>query len=307
VSGSPAPVRRAVLVGLGRMGVPMGVHLQAHVVGIGGGLLGYDVTDAAKQAASDAGIAVADDLPVAASQADALVLMLPSSRHVETVLRDDALLAALRPGTTVLDMGSSEPLSTRALAEELAARGILLVDAPVSGGVAGAVAGTLTVMAGGPDDVLGPVLPLLGSVGRVVRTGQVGSGHALKALNNLLSATTLLISSEALQAGRRFGLDDDVMLAVINSSTGRSWSTEFKWPTFVVPETYDSGFAMSLLVKDMRIATELARGLGLPAGLGEASLLRWADALEVLGQDADHTEIARYAERPHAPGGTARP
>ena len=294
-ASTTTPVRDAVLVGLGRMGVPMGVHLHAHLAGIGGGLVGHDVTDAAKQAASDAGIPLADDLPAAVSQADALVLMLPSSRHVESVLRDDALLAALRPGTVVVDMGSSEPLSTRALADDLARLDVTLVDAPVSGGVVGAVAGTLTVMAGGDDHVVERVLPLLGSVGRVVRTGAVGSGHALKALNNLLSATTLLISSEALQAGRRFGLDDDAMLSVINSSTGRSWSTEFKWPTFVVPETYDSGFAMSLLVKDMRIATDLARGLGLPSLLGEASLQRWADALDALGQDADHTEIARYA------------
>jgi 3-hydroxyisobutyrate dehydrogenase len=293
-------VRRAVLLGLGRMGVPMGVHLKAHLAAQGGGLLGYDVSDAARTAAVDVGITLADGLAAAVAWADAVILMLPSSRHVESVLRDPDVVAALRPGTVVVDMSSSEPLSTRALAEELAARDVALVDAPVSGGVVGAVAGSLTVMAGGDDDVVERVLPLLGSVGRVVRTGAVGSGHALKALNNLLSATTLLISSEALQAGRRFGLEDDVMLSVINSSTGRSWSTEFKWPTFVVPETYDSGFAMSLLVKDMRIATDLARGLGLPAELGEASLQRWAAALERLGQDADHTEIARYAGEPGA-------
>lgn len=284
----------AVLVGLGRMGVPMGRHLREHLAADGGRLVGHDLSPAAVAAASAAGIDVVDDLAAAVAEADVLILMLPSSRHVETVLRGPAG-AALRDGSVVVDMGSSEPLSTRALADELAQRGVAMVDAPVSGGVVGAEAATLTVMAGGDAAVLDRVEPLLAATGKVTRTGATGSGHALKALNNLLSATTLLISSEALQVGRRFGLDDDVMLAVINSSTGRSWSTEFKWPRFVVPESYDSGFAMALLVKDMRIATSLAEELGLPAELGEASLARWAAALEALGDTADHTEIARYA------------
>lgn len=293
----PATAATVLLVGLGRMGIPMGVHLRDRLVEGGGSLLGYDLSDAACAAARDAGIDVADDLVAAASGADLVVLMLPSSRHVEAVLRGDAG-DALRRGSVVVDMGSSEPLSTRALADELGGRAISLVDAPVSGGVAGAEAATLTVMAGGDAEVLDRVEPLISATGRVVRTGPIGSGHALKALNNLLSATTLLISSEALQVGRRFGLTDEVMLAVVNSSTGRSWSTEFKWPRFVVPETYDSGFAMSLLVKDMRIATSLARELDLPSELGEASMHRWAAALESLGQDADHTEIARYTADP---------
>ncbi|MGD9955317.1 MAG: NAD(P)-dependent oxidoreductase [Candidatus Nanopelagicales bacterium] len=283
-----------VLVGLGRMGVPMGGHVRDHLAAHGGELVGYDLSPTARAAASSAGIAVVDDLDAAAAGADVLILMLPSSRHVESVLRGSAG-GALRAGSVVVDMGSSEPLSTRALAEELSARGIAMVDAPVSGGVVGAEAASLTVMAGGDDAVLDRVEPLLAATGNVTRTGAVGSGHALKALNNLLSATTLLISSEALHVGRRFGLTDEVMLAVINSSTGRSWSTEFKWPRFVVPESYDSGFAMALLVKDMRIATSLAEELGLPAELGQASLARWADALAALGDGADHTEIARYA------------
>jgi len=288
-----------VLVGLGRMGVPMGRHLRDRLAADGGSLLGYDLAEVARAAAADAGIDVVDDLVAAAARADVVVLMLPSSRHVESVLRGD-VGAALRSGCVVVDMGSSEPLSTRALADELAVRGIAMVDAPVSGGVVGAEAATLTIMAGGDADVLDRVEPLIAATGRVVRTGPIGSGHALKALNNLLSATTLLISSEALHVGRRFGLTDDVMLSVVNSSTGRSWSTEFKWPTFVVPETYDSGFAMALLVKDMRIATSLARELDLPTELGEASLERWAAALESLGEGADHTEIARYAAEPSA-------
>lgn len=278
---------RVAWLGLGRMGVPMAAHLAA-----GADVIGYDVTAEARDLASEQGLSVTASLEEAVNGADVVVLMLPGSPQVEAVVGQVAHLLAA--GTVVMDMSSSEPLSTRRLAEELSARGVAMLDAPVSGGVVGAEAGTLTIMAGGEDALVDRVEPLLVTMGRVIRTGAVGSGHALKAINNLLSGTTLLISSEALHAGRQFGLSDEVMLSVINTSTGRSWSTEFKWPTFVVPETYNSAFAMALLVKDMQIAISMARDLGLPSVLGEASLERWRAALESLGAQADHTEIAKF-------------
>lgn len=278
---------RVAWLGLGRMGVPMAAHLAA-----GADVIGYDVTAEARDLASEQGLSVTASLEEAVNGADVVVLMLPGSPQVEAVVGQVAHLLAA--GTVVMDMSSSEPLSTRRLAEELSARGVAMLDAPVSGGVLGAEAGTLTIMAGGEDALVDRVEPLLVTMGRVIRAGAVGSGHALKAINNLLSGTTLLITSEALHAGRQFGLSDEVMLSVINTSTGRSWSTEFKWPTFVVPETYNSAFAMALLVKDMQIAISMARDLGLPSVLGEASLERWRAALESLGAQADHTEIAKF-------------
>ena len=123
---------------------------------------------------------------------------------------------------------------------------------------------------------------------------RVGAGHALKGLNNLLSATHLLASAEALTIGREFGLDPKLMLEAINNSSGRSGSTEVKLPSFVLTETYDSGFRLELMLKDMRIAVDLARRLGSPSALGDAAVDVWARAAAVLPEEADHTEIASW-------------
>jgi 3-hydroxyisobutyrate dehydrogenase len=192
-------------------------------------------------------------------------------------------------------MGSSEPTATRLLAERAAERGVGMVDAPVSGGVGGAERGSLTIMVGGARiDVerVGPLLRTLGS--RVLHVGPVAAGHALKALNNLLSATHLLASAEVLEVGTRFGLDPAVLLEAINTSSGRSASTERKLPDFVLPGGYDSGFGLGLMLKDMRIATGLAEATGAPAQLGAAAVELWQDAAQALADDADHTEIARW-------------
>ncbi len=283
-------------LGLGNMGLPMATRLRD----AGFAVRGFDPADGAARSAAAAGLDVVDDVATAANDAAIVLLMLPSSQVVESVLGDPDVRSALRRGVTIIDMSSSDPVRTRVLADELASTGADFVDAPVSGGVAGAVAGRLTIMAGGEPDAVDRVLPLLEVLGTVKRTGPVGSGHALKALNNLLSATHLLVSSEAILAGERFGLDPAVMLEVINSSSGRSFSTEYKWPTFVLPETYDSGFALRLLVKDAGIAVDLARAVGLPSRLGEAALELWREAADVLPPDADHTEIARFAKLAYA-------
>jgi 3-hydroxyisobutyrate dehydrogenase len=282
---------RIGFVGLGNMGLPMAVRL----VGAGHEVVGTDlVSENRTRFAEQGGVATASAAEAAAG-AEVLILMLPNSEIVESVVLDDAVAGSLRPGSIVIDMSSSEPLRTRALADRLAAeRGVDLVDAPVSGGVKGAVAGTLTVMAGGSPDLVDRVRPVLEAMGKVVHTGPVASGHALKALNNLLSATHLLVTSEAMVVGREFGLDPAVMLDAINGSSGRSGSTENKWPNFILPGTFDSGFALRLMLKDMRIATSLAAQLGLPSRLGERAVELWSAAAEELPATADHTEIARW-------------
>ncbi|MEZ5189969.1 MAG: NAD-binding protein [Schumannella sp.] len=135
---------------------------------------------------------------------------------------------------------------------------------------------------------------MLGHLGTVRHAGAVGSGHAIKALNNLISATHLWITSEAILAGERFGLDPQVMLDIINGSSGRSGSSENKWPRFILPGGYDSGFGLRLMLKDMRTATALAGQLGASIGLGEAAVERWARAADDLPPAADHTEVARW-------------
>ncbi len=174
--------------------------------------------------------------------------MLPDPAVVRRVVAD--LLPGIAPGSVVVDMSSSEPLVTRELAAEAAGHGVTLVDAPVSGGVAGAVSGRLTIMAGGAPGDVRRVRGLLDVLDpRVVPVGDVGAGHAVKALNNLLSTTHLLATCEAMAAAE-FGLDVPTVLGAINSCSGRSGFTENKWPNFIVPGTFDSGFSLRLMLKD---------------------------------------------------------
>ena len=283
--------RQVGFIGLGHMGIPMSRRLLA----AGHHVIGYDPDTAAIQRAGDAGISVAAELVDVTRDANVLILMLPNSAVVEKVLLEDDLLKHLPTGSVVIDMGSSKPSSTKRLAYLAAAQGIGYVDAPVSGGVAGAEAGTLTIMVGGADADVEPVRELLALIGaKVTHLGAAGAGHALKALNNLMSATHLLVSSEALIVGQEFGLDINVMLDAVNSSSGRSGSTEVKWPKFVVPGTFDSGFGLSLMLKDLRIAVELARESGLPSRLGEAAVALWAEAETALPPGSDHTRIATW-------------
>ena len=272
----------------------MGTPMSGRLVAAGHVVHGFDLSPEARDRLVEAGGTPAESASDAARGADVTILMLPNSAVVTAVV--DELLAhdALGAGSIVVDMSSSEPLETRALAERLEAAGVRLVDAPVSGGVKGAVNGALTIMVGGSDDDVAEARSVLDHLGRVVATGAVGSGHAVKALNNLLSATHLWVTSEAIEAGVRFGLDPEVMLSVFNGSSGRSGSTENKWPNFILPGTFDSGFGLRLMLKDMRIAAGLARAVGAPSALGEDAIGFWATAADDLEPAADHTRVAEW-------------
>jgi 3-hydroxyisobutyrate dehydrogenase len=284
---------RIGFVGLGNMGEPMVRRLAS----AGHAVRAYDKSkQAAGRLAGVAGVTVTETLHGVLDDADVVILMLPDSGVVEQVLLSERLLEQMTPPALLVDMSSSEPARTRALAERAAQRGVTLLDAPVSGGVTGARNGSLTIMAGGPADVLPrlrPVLDVLGS--KVVHAGGiVGAGHAVKALNNLMSAAHLLASSEALIAGRRFGLDPAVMLEIINGSSGRSWSTENKWPNYILTEKYDAGFPVRLMVKDIKLALSIEHATGVPSAASEAVVSTWEAALADLPPDADHTAIARW-------------
>lgn len=278
------------LIGLGNMGSPMSRRLAegGHVVH------GFDVsTDALDHFAGAGGVAHGS---VAAAVADTsvVIFMLPNSAIVASVLTELRTAGALSPATTYIDMSSSDPLATRTNAEALAAEGIDFIDAPVSGGVRGAVAGTLTVMVGGPEPVVERVRPVLELLGHVVRIGDVGTGDAMKALNNLVSAVHLWATGEAVVAAQRFGIDPARFIEVLNISSGRSGSSEVKWPKFILSGSYDSGFGAGLMLKDTRIAIGLAEQLGARAVLGEELVERWAAAVAEIGPTADHTEVARW-------------
>ena len=290
---TPRPV--AGFVGLGNMGMPMAGRL----VDAGYQVLGFDVDPAARGALRDRGGTDVASAAEVARGADVVILMLPDSNVVDAVATDPSFVAALeahpagRRGV-VVDMSSSEPERTRELACFLGGHGVAFVDAPVSGGVTRARSGQLAVMTGGTDADVERVRAVLEQFGTVYRAGPVGAGHAVKALNNLMSAAHLLVTSEAMLAGQEFGLDPAAMLAIFNVSSGRSGSTENKWPAFILPETFDSGFGLRLMLKDMRIALGLAEQMKRPSRLGARAAALWAEAAEALPPTADHTEIARW-------------
>lgn len=279
-------------VGLGNMGQPMSARLGA----AGFRVAAFDIDARARErAAGQPGVDVVPTVSAVAAGTVAVMLSLPDSQIVRRAVLDEGLLEAMDPGALLIDMSSSDAAETRALAGHVAARGVRFLDAPVSGGVAGARAGTLTIMVGGVERDLADCRSALEILGKeVTHVGELGAGHAVKALNNLLSASSLLASSEVLATAIEFGLDPEVVLDVVNHSSGKSWSTELKLPRYVLPGSFDSGFGMRLMLKDMRIATRLARRMGTPALLGEAVVEYWEQAARALGEDADHTEVAKW-------------
>lgn len=291
MSEGAAYAPRVAFIGLGRMGAPMARRL------LGAGFQ-LAVHDAVKPAAADfPGAEVAPTSVAAAGGADVAILMLPDASVMrEVLLGAGGIAPVLRRGGIVVDMGSSDPYLTREVGDALGGRGIRMIDAPVSGGVAKAVTGDLAIMAGGAaDDVAACERLLLAMGSRVFHVGDLGAGQAMKALNNLVSAAGLLAVVEALQIGGRFGLDPGRMVDVFNASTGRNNTTENKARQYMLSGTYASGFAMRLMVKDMASALRIAEVEKVPAAESAVCLERWRAALEALGADADHTEIHRWA------------
>ena len=236
----------------------------------------------------------------AAAGAEVMITMLPDGEAVRKAVLE--ALPALDSGTVVVDMSSSDPAATRALGTMLAARGIELVDAPVSGAVPKAIDGTLTIMAGGNAATLKRITPLLEKMGdRVFHVGPLGAGHAVKALNNYLGAAGTLAGFEALLIARAYGLDPKPMLEAINASTGRNSATERKIPQQVLTGAFASGFRLALMVKDVGIAYRLARDLGIDAPYLREALKLWRDAERHLPADADHTRAYEYLKRRSAP------
>jgi 3-hydroxyisobutyrate dehydrogenase len=288
------PPERIGFVGLGNMGAPMARHLIA----AGYRLLAADADPAALESfCTSVQCERARSLVDLGRACRLVITMLPDGAAVRQVLLgDDGIAAGLTPGCVVLDMSSSEPLGTRELGAKLADSGICLVDAPVSGGVKRAVTGTLAIMAGGEPAAIKRCRPVLARLGQVFCSGASGSGHAVKALNNYLSAVALAATAEAMMAGERFGIEPTAMLEILNHSTGRNTATEQKYPAYVLPRSFNSGFALGLMAKDLRIALGLAESLGSPSALlGECTAL-WSRAERLLGVGADNTEIVRYLE-----------
>lgn len=281
---------RIGFVGVGKMGGPMALRLAAagHQVAI------FDLSrEAVAALAGTDGITAAPTLAEAARGAEMVVTMLPDGRIVRSVA--DQMATAMEDGAVLVDMSTSYPLETTDLAAALPG-GPAIVDAPVSGGVWRAEIGTLTIMAGGDAAAIDFVAPALSAMGNVVRTGALGSGHAMKLLNNYLSASGLAAASEALLIGRRFGLDPDVMADVFNGSTGRNNATEVKLKQHINNGAFATGFTMGLMSKDLTLGRRLAGDLGVPAVGLVAMQELFARAAAVLGEAEDHSAVIKVLD-----------
>jgi 3-hydroxyisobutyrate dehydrogenase len=290
--------RRIGFIGLGNMGAPMVSNLTRG----GHDVMGYDVAAGRVQQVAQAhGARATESLAELARHAEIVITMLPSGREVREALIDaqgGALTANLRPGTIIIDMSSADPVGTRALGGELARRNIALVDAPVSGGVLGAKDGTLAIMIGGDPTAVAAVKPVLAALGKkLFEVGGPGCGHAMKALNNFLAATSSAAGAEAIAIGRQFGLDPAIMADVINASTGRSFVSENLIKQHVLSGAYATGFALGLLAKDVKIAADLAEQIGVDAPVLDLVDGLWSDARDALGGAQDHSRAWEHWQR----------
>ena len=222
------------------------------------------------------------------AKCEMIVLMLPDGDVVTSVVKNlvDYCFAGL-----FIDMSSSHPATTLALSEYLTSRPGRLIDAPVSGGQKRAALGSLTIMVGGNSNDIAEAKPLLTCFGDVSRVGPIGAGHAMKALNNYVSAAGLLSAMQALATAESFGITPQTFLSVINVSTGKNNSTEVKFEPFVIPRQYNSGFALSLMAKDVHIASELIEKAGFSTPSTRALALYLDQASVELGSKADHTKL----------------
>jgi 3-hydroxyisobutyrate dehydrogenase len=282
-------------IGLGNMGFPMAANLARR----GFNLVVLDVNKAVvDQFATTYGATAAADAIDVARKVDVLILMVPNGKIVRDILlseKDGASAASqLKAGSVVIDMSSSAPLGTRELGEKLGAMGISMIDAPVSGGVGRAKTGMLAVMTGGDQALTNTLVPVLDAMCSTrIHVGPLGAGHAMKALNNYVSAAGLLAACEAVRVAERFGIDGHQALDALNASTGRNNSTENKIGQFVLSETYNSGFSYALMRKDLETALDLAHNLQMRVPLAESFIPLCSSGEAVVGKQADHTEIAR--------------
>jgi 3-hydroxyisobutyrate dehydrogenase len=289
-------VTRIAFIGLGAIGMPMARHLAKQPFELA---VWNRTADKAREFAESNGSTAASTPADAARGAEVVITCLPSSREVREVLeRPDGLVASMPRGSLLIDCTSGDPAESRDFAKSLADRGISFMDAPVSGGVAGARAGTLTVMCGGEPDLLERVRPVLEAFGKkIVLCGPVGSGHAVKAVSNALLAVHVWSLAEALASLTRLGVNAAVALDVINASAGRSNASQNLFPERVLTRAFPRTFRLALLDKDIGIATKLASEAEVPVPLIELAARLIHEARLELGEEADHVEAAKVVEQ----------
>ena len=273
-------------VGLGAMGSAM----APLIVNAGYKVLGYDINSKIDKSSGVSQINNLEDL----KNMDVIIFMLPNGKIVSDVTHE---LLILGINSILIDMSSSDPRETKNLGKILKSKNIKFIDAPVSGGVSRAKTGDLMIMTGGFEDEINLVKDLLSVMGQVQIAGPLGSGHAIKALNNYVSAAGLIASFEALATAKLFGIKPDNFLKIINGATGKNNTTEVKLNKFIVSEKFNSGFALDLMVKDVSIANSLIKEMASDSPLSENVSQYLSDSLKKLGKNPDHTEVYKVLKK----------
>lgn len=281
-------------IGLGKMGEPMAARLLA----AGYRLVVHDARPEAVAALVAKGARAAASPAAVASEVDTILLSLPTPPIVRAVALGANGVANGSKVRTLIDLSTTGATVAREIAAALAAKNITAVDSPVSGGVAGAVAGTLAVMVAGPRALCASLEPLLAVFGKVFFIGErPGMGQTMKLANNLLSATAMAATAEAIVFGVKAGLDPAVMCDVINAGSGRNTASQDKVPRQVLTRRFNHGFATGLMYKDVRLCLEEAEAAGVPMPVGAGVRAAWARANDELGAESDLTAIVQLVER----------
>ena len=287
---------KIAFVGLGLMGVPMAKNLLK----AGYQIAGFDLNqEVAVKFSGEKRFQFVSSPEQAIQDANLTILMLPDSAIIDTLLwginGSAGIATQLRKNSYLIDMSSSSPISSKENNQKLEKLGIQFIDAPVSGGVKKAIDGSLAIIVGGKKEYFAEVHPLLECMGKsIVHVGDAGAAHAVKALNNYVSAAGLIAASEALNAAKRFGLDPHVVNQVFNASTGRNNTTENKVENFMLNDAFNSGFSLALMRKDVQIALNFIENMNCYANLAKQCALTAKEADEKLGKGADHTAMYDY-------------
>ena len=263
---------KIAFIGLGNMGAPMARNL----IKAGHALNLFDLNQAVLKELAELGGTISDSPRDASSGAELVITMLPAAAHVRSVwLGEDGVLAGIGQGVPAVDCSTIDPQTIRDVAAAATKQGVTVADAPVSGGTGGAQAGTLTFMVGATPELFATLQPVLAQMGRnIVHCGDVGTGQIAKICNNLLLGISMVGVSEAMALGDALGIDTQVLAGIINSSTGRCWSSDTynPWPGVIetAPSSrgYTGGFGADLMLKDLGLATEAARQAHQPVILG---------------------------------------
>lgn len=284
-------------IGLGNMGFPMAQNLakeKQHNIYV------FDLNiETLKKNLWPENVVPTNDLSELAANSDTVITCLPDISIVQEVYYGNkGILSNLKEGTLAIDMSSSDPHLTIELGNTLTKMGVDLIDAPVSGGVKKAISGELAILVGGDKPNVEKAMPILTLMGgKIIHTGSLGSGQACKCLNNLCSATGLLVVAEALSLAEKFGVMPDTFIDVLNYSSGKNNSTENKFHQFILSEKFNSGFRMDLMNKDILTALNLANSLKVDFSLSKTSIDKWKRAENELELGCDHTEIAGWQRK----------